>query len=160
MNNNKFLIIACTISTFMIFSFSSCKKYLDVENASTISQNTVFNKISYANSAVVGVYNQLIGDNAYGNRISCLYSLSTDAFKTSGNYNPNDRRGLSMYGAAATNTELDRPFRQLYTGIERANICIKYIPASDLFKNGTEEEKATMRKLYGEALTLRAQFYY
>jgi hypothetical protein len=138
----------------------SCKKYLDVENPSTLSQTTVFNSVSYANSAVIGVYNQLIGDNGYGNRISCLYPQSADDFKTSGDYNPNDRRGIGKYGAAPTNTELDKPFRQLYTGIERANICIKYIPASGIYQNGTDAEKAQMRDLYGEALTLRAQFYY
>lgn len=138
----------------------SCKKYLDVENPSTLSQNAVFNSVSYANSAVIGVYNQLIGDNGYGNRISCLYPQSADDFKTSGDYNPNDRRGIGKYGAAATNTELDKPFRQLYTGIERANICIKYIPEANIYHDGTDAQKAEMQDLYGEALTLRAQFYY
>jgi hypothetical protein len=137
----------------------SCKKYLDVENPSTISQDAVFNSVSYTNSAVIGVYNKLMGDNGYGSRISILYPMAADDFKTSGDFNPLDRRGLSGYGASPDNSELDRPFVQLYEGIERANICIKYIPASELYTNGTEAEKKTMRKLYGEALTLRAQFY-
>lgn len=138
----------------------SCKKFLDTENPSSISQDAVFNSLSYTESAVTGIYAMLIGDNGYGNRISCLYPQTADDFKTSGSYSPLDRRGISMYGAAPGNTELLNPFRQLYKGIERANICIKYIPESDLYKNGTEAEKQTMRRLYGEALTLRAQFYY
>jgi len=160
MNNKKLYISLLLLLCISTIFLSSCKKYLDVENPSTISQNAVFNSLSYAKSAVVGVYNQLIGDNGYGNRISCLYPQSSDAFKTSGDYNANDRRGISMYGAVPTNPELDKPFRQLYTGIERANICIKYIPQSNLYKNGDASEKAEMRKLYGEVLTLRAQFYY
>lgn len=138
----------------------SCKKFLDTENPSSISQDAVFNSLSYTESAVTGIYAMLIGDNGYGNRISCLYPQTADDFKTSGSYSPLDRRGISMYGAAPGNTELLNPFRQLYKGIERANICIKHIPESDLYKNGTEAEKQTMRRLYGEALTLRAQFYY
>lgn len=141
-------------------SFSSCKKYLDVQNPSTVGQDAVFESVSYTNSAITGVYAMLIGDNGYGNRISCLYPQTADDFKTSGSYSSLDRRGISMYGASPGNTELLNPFRQLYRGIERANICIKYIPLSSLYNNGSEEQKKTMRRLYGEALTLRAQFYY
>ena len=143
-----------------LLTVSSCKKFLDVENPSTISQEAVFNSISYSNSAVIAIYNQLMGDNGYGSRISLLYPMSADDFKTSGDYNPLDRRGISGYGASPDNTELNNPFLQLYKGIERANICIKYIPESDVYNNGSEADKATMRKLYGEALTLRAQFYH
>src|SRR5690606_42110728 len=53
-----------------------------------------------------------------------------------------------------------KPFLQLYAGIESANNLIHYIPQSSLFDGGTEEEKWLMRKYLGEALTLRAQFYY
>jgi starch-binding outer membrane protein, SusD/RagB family len=157
--NSKTSIISA-IALTGVLSLASCKKYLDVENPSTVSQNAVFNSISYTTSAVVGVYNRLMGDNGYGSRISILYPMAADDFKTSGDFNPLDRRGLSCYGASADNTELDAPFTQLYNGIERANICIKYIPVSDLYTNGSETEKKTMRKLYGEVLTLRAQFYY
>lgn len=143
-----------------VLTISSCKKYLDVENPSTISQDAVFESVSYTNSAIVGVYNKLMGDNGYGSRISLLYPMAAEDFKTSGDYSPLDRRGLSCYGASPDNTELDAPFNQLYQGIERANICIKYIPASTLYTSGTEAEKKTMRRMYGEALTLRAQFYY
>lgn len=143
-----------------ILPVSSCKKYFDDKNNSTISQEAVFNSVAYSESAVTGIYAMLIGDNGYGNRISCLYPQTADDFKTSGSYSPLDRRGISMYGAAPGNTELLNPFLQLYKGIERANICIKYIPASSLYNSGPESQRGTMQRLYGEALTLRAQFYY
>jgi hypothetical protein len=101
-----------------------------------------------------------MGDDAYGSRISLLYPMAADDFKTGGDFNPLDRRGLSGYGASPDNTELDKPFKQLYEGIERANVTIKYIPASDLYNNGSEADKVKMRKLYGEVLTLRAQFFH
>ena len=139
---------------------TSCKNTLELENPATLSQNAVFESVSYTGSAVVGVYNQLPGDNGYGSRISILYGQGGEDFKIGGDYNPLDRRGLSGYGASPDNTELNLPFVQLYTGIERANICIKYIPASNLYNNGSESEKATLRKFYGEVLTLRALFYH
>ncbi|MFT4095461.1 MAG: RagB/SusD family nutrient uptake outer membrane protein [Niabella sp.] len=152
----KYIFIVALVTV----TLGSCKKYLDVTNPSTTAQDAVFTSLSYTNSAIIGVYAMLIGDNGYGNRISSLYPLTADDFKTSGSYSSSDRRGISMYASAATNSDLLNPFVQLYRGIERANICIKYIPLSDLYLNGTETEKATMAKYYGEALTLRAQFYY
>lgn len=149
-----------SIGLIAVVALTSCKKYLDVDSVSNVDQQVLFNSVSYSESALVGVYNRLMGDNGYGSRISLLYPMAADDFKTSGDYNPLDRRGLSGYGASPDNTELDAPFRQLYDGIERANICIKYIPLSPKYTSGTPAEQTKMRKLYGEALTLRAQFYY
>ena len=141
-------------------TLTSCEHYLDVENPSTISQDAVFSSVSYTESAVIGIYNKLMGDNSYGSRISTLYPNAADDFRVGGAYNPLDRRGISGFGVHPDNTELFRPFLELYSGIERANIAIKYIPASNLYTNGTAAEQAAMRKLYGEALTLRALFYH
>jgi hypothetical protein len=139
---------------------ASCKKYLAVDSPSTLTQESVFSSVSNMNSAVIGVYAMLIGDNGYGSRIATLFPQSADDMKTSGDYSALDRRGISCYGASPDNTDLPNPFNQLFKGIERANICIKYIPKSDLYTNGTDAQKATLQKLYGEALTLRAQFFY
>lgn len=158
--NTKIRIALVAALLPLTASLSSCKKYFDEKNNSTLSEAAVFSSVSYTESAITGVYAMLIGDNGYGNRISCLYPQTSDEFKTSGSYGPLDRRGISMYGAAPGNTELLNPFLQLYRGIERANVCIKNIPASTLYTAGTVTEQATMRRLYGEALTLRAQYYY
>jgi starch-binding outer membrane protein, SusD/RagB family len=139
---------------------SSCKKYLATDSPSTLTQESVFSSVSNMNSAVIGIYAMLIGDNGYGSRISTLFPQSADDMKTSGDFSATDRRGISTYGASADNTDLPNPFNQLFKGIERANICIKYIPLSSLYTNGTDAQKATLQKLYGEALTLRAQFFY
>lgn len=148
----------------MIFTvaigFASCKNFLDLENDSTLSQKVVFESLAYTESSLIGAYNQLQGDNGYGSRISILYPMNTDDFKTGGDYNPLDRRGIGQYGAHPDNVELDGPFKQLYRGIERANILIKNIPLSTLYTNGTAHEKAQMGKMLGEALTIRAILYH
>lgn len=155
--NTLNIILAITIAGFFT---ASCKKYLDTDSPSTLTQESVFSSVSNMNSAVIGIYAMLIGDNGYGSRIATLFPQSADDMKTSGDYSATDRRGISMYGASPDNTDLANPFNQLFKGIERANICIKYIPASSLYTNGTDEQKETLQKLYGEALTLRAQFFY
>lgn len=149
------LIVITTLSMA-----TSCKKYLELESPSSTDPEVLFESTAYTNSAVIGIYNKLCGDNGYGNRIATLFSLTADDFKTSGSYSASDRRGISMYGASQDNTDLINPFIQLYAGIERANLCIKYIPLSNTYKNGTEAQKVLMKRYYGEALTLRAQFLY
>lgn len=138
----------------------SCKKFLDFESPSSSSETLVFESTSTTNTAIIGVYNRLIGDNGYGSRISTLFGVTADDFKTSGSYSPSDRRGISMYGASSDNTDIIQPFAQLYSGIERANLCIKFIPLSKLYTSGTPTEQALMKRYHGEALALRAQFYY
>jgi len=150
------LLAATLTATFT----TGCKKYLETDSPSVLTQESVFSSVSNMNSTVIGIYAMLIGDNGYGSRISTLFPQSADDMKTSGDYNADDRRGISTYGASPDNTDLPNCFNQLFKGIERANICIKYIPASSLYKNGTDAQKATMNKLIGEALTLRAQFFY
>ncbi|MFT3825391.1 MAG: RagB/SusD family nutrient uptake outer membrane protein [Chitinophagaceae bacterium] len=152
-------VIITSITLTGLLTASSCKKYLDADSNSSLTQEAVFSSVSNSNSAVVGVYAMLIGDNGYGSRIATLFPQSADDMKTSGDYSASDRRGISTYGASIDNTDLPNPFIQLFKGIERANICIKYIPASALYKSGTTDQQTTMKKLYGEALTLRAQFY-
>ncbi|RNI28286.1 RagB/SusD family nutrient uptake outer membrane protein [Rufibacter immobilis] len=139
---------------------SSCEDYLEIENPSTLAQTTVFSSTTYAEGAIAGVYNQLSGDNGYGSRISTLFPNAADDFIVTGDWNAEQRTGIAHFEVSPKYPDLEGPFLQLYRGIERANICIKYIPASDLYTSGTAAEQALMRKLHGEALTLRAQFYH
>jgi hypothetical protein len=138
-------------------SFTACKKYLDVDDPSTISQGIAFSSASYTNSAVIGVYNQLCGDNGI-TKEGTIWSLSADDFKTSGSYSAQDRRGISMYGANYENSEIQGGFNQLYSGIERANICIRGIKGSALYAGGAS--KTLMGQYLGEALALRSWFYF
>ncbi|GGF05755.1 Starch-binding associating with outer membrane [Chishuiella changwenlii] len=158
MNTKRYIKILGV--SLILLTFNSCDDYLDVNSPSNTSESEVYNDTDYTYSALIAVYNQLAGDNGYGNRISSIIGQAADDFKTSGDYSCNDRRGISMYAACATNTELDRPFRQLYTGIERANLLIFNIPNSTVYTTGSNSDKALMDRYYGEALTLRAQFYY
>jgi len=143
----------------LLTTMPSCDKYLEVESPSTISQEAVFESLSYTQSAINSVYNELIGDDGYGSRLSLTFPMGVDDFRATGSYSPTDQRGFSMFGVSPDNDNLRRGFNKLYSGIERANVCIKYIPQSKLYNGGTAVEQAAMKKLYGEALTLRALYY-
>ena len=142
----------------------SCNKFLEVSPQSAFDQDYVFDSVQGATSAVFGIYNQLCGDWAYGGRLNFFYTVDTDetlgSVNTASGGGDNGAKSLARYNATAGNTQLENPYNQLYTGIERANICIKSIPEMNLYKNGTDSDKKQLGRLYGEALTLRAQFYF
>ncbi len=137
----------------------SCKKYTEVEPVSQYSIPQAFADISNATTAVIGAYDELQGDNGYGIRINMYYPYDSDEGIVSGNLD-NGRRGVGRYQLLLTNAEISNPFRQLYRGVEKANLCIEQIPLMNLYTNGTDAEKAQLKRLYGEALTIRAQFYF
>ncbi len=142
----------------LITGASACKNYLDVESPSTVSLDATYSSASNTNSAIIGIYNQLCGDNGT-TKEGTIWAMMADDFKTSGSYSSQDRRGISMYGASSQNGELENGFNQLYSGIERANLCISGIRASSLYQEGSPG-KALMGQYLGEALTLRAYFYF
>lgn len=150
------LVLVLSVSLF------SCKNYLDLEPPSAFSENYVFSNLPNARSAVLGVYDRLSGLQAYGSRLSLMYPYDSDEMVgvLNGAAPDNSSRDLSRYNLQATNAQLAGPFEQIYAGVERANICIKNIPAMDQYSNGTASEQLELKRLHGEALTLRAQFYF
>lgn len=136
-----------------------CKKYTEVEPVSQYSIPQAFSDVSNATNALIGVYDELQGDNGYGIRISMYYPYDSDEGIVSGNID-NGRRGVGRYQLSLTNAEISNPMRQLYRGLEKANLAIEQIPLMSQYSSGTEAEQKELKRLYGEALTLRAQFYF
>jgi SusD family. len=147
--------------TGMVFTLGACKKYLNLEPVSSFGPDYVFSNVANAQNALMGVYSCLGGDQGYGIRISMYYPYDNDEMMGQGGAaGDNERRDIARYAVKPGNTQLAGPFNQLYKGIELANICIYNIPRMDKYNNGSEAEKRELRRLYGEALTLRAQFYF
>lgn len=153
----KFSLGVLLLSTVLMQT--ACKKYLVVEPVSQYTIEQTFSSTSSAYSAVLGVYDELQGDNGYGIRISMYYPYDSDEGIVSGNID-NGRRGIGRYQHLLSNAELRNPFAQLYRGIEKANICIEQIPLMPAYQNGSAAEKKELRRLYGEVLALRAQFFF
>ncbi|MDB5250537.1 MAG: RagB/SusD family nutrient uptake outer membrane protein [Segetibacter sp.] len=155
----SFKKIHLIIAFVVVITTFGCKKYLSVEPVSQISVGEAFSNVNNAYNTVLGVYDELQGDNGYGIRINLYYPFDSDEGMTSGGLD-NGRRGIGRYQLLLSNSELRNPFIQLYRGVEKANLCIAQIPLMDQYNNGTDAEKKELRRLHGEALTLRAQFLY
>jgi hypothetical protein len=138
---------------------SGCQKYLDQKPITELGADMVFSDVANATKAVVSVYSRLVGDAAYGIRVSLYYPVDNDEMQGPTGNADNDRRDIARYSATSGNAQITNPFNQLFTGIEFANNCIDNIPAMALYTKGTEQEKKQLQRLYGESLTLRAQFY-
>ena len=160
----KNLIITAGLLTTAILT-NSCKKYLTLSPNSSFGEDYVFGSVNDAYTAVLGTYASLTGDRGYGGRIQYYFSNDCDeSYCNASNTNiiggDNGAKALSRYNAIATNTELDAEWNIYYAGIDRANHCIKNIPNMDLYKNGSASDKASLQRLYGEALTIRAQLFF
>jgi hypothetical protein len=154
---SKYILVAL----IFIGPVYSCSDYLDVKPVSQFGPDFVFSNVDNAKKALYGVYGCLGGDQAYGIRISMYYPYDNDEMMGQGGApGDNERRDIARYNVQPGNTQLAGPFNQLYKGIERANICIYYIPKMEMYAGGTATEQRELKRLYGEALTLRAQFYY
>jgi starch-binding outer membrane protein, SusD/RagB family len=156
--NNKIVVVAA-ITFLGLAVVSSCKKFTEVQPVSQFSIAETFSDVSNATTALIGVYDELQGDNGYGIRISMYYPYDTDEGIVAGNLD-NGRRGVGRYQLLLSNAEIANPFRQLYRGLEKANLCIEQIPLMKQYASGTTTEQALVKRLHGEALTLRAQYLF
>ncbi|MEO7264441.1 MAG: RagB/SusD family nutrient uptake outer membrane protein [Ferruginibacter sp.] len=142
-----------------LLAISSCKKYLDQQPITDVTTPAVFKDVPGAYLALIGVYSRLAGQEGYGQRLSLYYTVDTD--EAQGPTGTDDeRRNIARYQPTPSNTGLPNPFNQIWQGIEFANNCIDQIPAMALYANGSDKEKKQLQRMYGEALTLRAQFYF
>lgn len=155
-----FSITNFAIMAIAIIAIAGCKKYLDQQPITAVGTELVFKDVTTTRQALAGVYSRLVGDQGYGIRISLYYPVDNDEMQGPTGALDNDRRDIARYEAKPGNAQLERPFNQLFTGIEYANICIDNIPKMEMYGSGTDNEKKQLQRMLGEALTLRAQFYF
>src|SRR5690242_12184469 len=155
--SNKLAIVSAVV---LLLALGSCKKYLDQKPITEVSTNVVFSDVPGALKALTAAYARLSGDNGYGIRISLYFPVDNDETQGPTGNSDNDRRDIARYGATASNAQITNPFNQLFQGIEYSNICIDNIPKMSLYTSGSDQQKKQLQRMYGEALTLRAQFYF
>lgn len=159
MRNLKYKLLSLAL---VGMSLTSCSDFLTEDPRSLTSTSEAFSNVTYATKSVMGVYRTMAGGQGYGSRLSLIFPYDNDEmWSTPRNGVPdNGSRDVARYDVRSTHSFLDGVFRNLFTGIERANLCIKYIPKMAGYEHGSDSEKKQLRRLLGEALTLRAQFYF
>ncbi|WP_288241471.1 RagB/SusD family nutrient uptake outer membrane protein [uncultured Bacteroides sp.] len=159
MKKLKYNLLSLAIASVFLVS---CDDFLTENPKALTSTSEAFSNVTYATKSVLGVYRSMLGGQGYGSRLSLIFPYDNDEmWSTPKNGVPdNGSRDIARYDVRPTHSFLDGVFRNIYTGIERANLCIKYIPKMSKYENGSDSEKKQLRRLLGEALTLRAQFYF
>ncbi len=154
---NKLTVIGVTAVVMLL---AGCKKFLDQQPITDVGPEMVFKDVSTTYKAIAGVYSRLVGDQGFGIRLSLYYMVDNDEMQGPTGNPDADRRDIARYNATPTNAQINNPFNQLFQGIEYANICIANIPQMAMYASGTDQQKKQLQRMYGEALALRAQFYF
>ena len=160
MNRQVFNKLTLLAASGFILLLGGCKKYLDQQPITAVGPDVVFNSVDNARAALIGVYNQLTGDNGYGLKISLYFAVGTDENQGPTGNADGSRRDFPLYATTPGNSQMFGSYSQLFKGIQYANLCIANIPNMSLYSSGSDQEKKQLQRMYGEALTLRAQFYY
>ena len=81
----KNILKKISILTAAFFIISGCKDYLEVQPKSQISVADAFSNVANATNSIIGVYDELMGDNGYGIRINMYYPYDSDEIIVAGN---------------------------------------------------------------------------
>lgn len=147
------------ISIITVGFLSSCNSddFLDAPAKSTLDESVIFSNAGLAKGAVDGIKVPFGETNSYRGRFLPWYGLNTDVewFNTSQTINANSE--LCNYNTKWDNTNMNttnNAWAMMYSGIERANICIRGLRTYGNPQPGTE-----LGYLLGESLALRAVYY-
>lgn len=142
----------------ILFASTSCNDYLDTNTLSVFTQGYIFEHEEDAYKAIKGVY-ALFNQDAYTSRVSNNFTGNTDVEcgAISSTAPDNSRRDIWAFESTPANADLLTVWNNAYNAINRANECIEGIENSPLYKDGSSR---MMKHFLGEALTLRAYWYY
>ena len=151
----------------VLISLSSCDQFLLPPSNSLLSDDIVFSSPDSTKKAIAAVYEIFGENNSYRNRLWLQMGINTDIEYRSGwstgavisSVKSDDY--ISLYFANSlvpdgyNNSDAANPWSRIYQGIERANLAIAGIRTYGKPAAGND-----MGHYLGEALTLRAYFYY
>jgi hypothetical protein len=153
MNMKKILYILGLVFACCLIS---CEKFLEAPSQSTLDESLIFSNATLAASAINGIKVPFGETNSYRGRFLTHYGSNTD-IEWINSTSASAKGDLSRYVNSSINTDMNttnNAWAMMYSGIERANICIRGLRAYGAPAAGNE-----MGQLLGEALTLRAVYY-
>lgn len=143
---------------FVASLFASCSDdYLDAPAQSTLDESVIFSSPGLAEAAIDGIKIPFAETNSYRGRFLPFYGLNTDTEWYNSSQTVSDASDLCTYDAKPNNSQMNtanNSWAMSYSGIERANICIR-----GLRTYGNPTPGSQLGYLLGEALTLRAIYY-
>jgi len=154
----KIVIITGIILSGLLSSCNDLSnEFLDTTTKSSLDESVIFSTPALASGAVDGIKIPFAETNSYRGRYLPYYGLNSDAEWYNSSQTVSDKSDLCTYDAKPNNSEmntLNNVWAMMYSGIERANICIRGLRT---FGNPTAGSE--LGQLLGESLTLRAIYY-
>lgn len=154
----KIIIISGIILSGLLTSCQDAvDDYFDAPTKSSLDESVIFSTPALAAGAVDGIKIPFAETNSYRGRFLTYYGLNTDTEWFNASQTDDNKSQLCTYSAKANNTEMNTAnnvWAMMYSGIERANICV-----GGLRKFGNPTPGTELGQLLGESLTLRAIYY-
>jgi hypothetical protein len=148
----KYFIIYSAIAVMLVLS--ACTKILDTNSPSDFTSALVFSNTTEAQKAVSGVY-ALFNQDAFTSRLSNNFTGNNDVeYGGAGSAPDNSRRDIWTFECTDANADLLTVWNNGYKAINAANEVI------DGINNSAIKTDPMMQHIKGEALTLRALWYY
>src|SRR5262245_12415393 len=103
MHQTYFRKMAILAAFLILLTIAGCKKYLDHKPITDYTTEVVFKDVNSTYNAIAGVYARLVGDQAYGIRVSLYYPVDNDEMQGPTGASDNDRRDIARYAATPGN---------------------------------------------------------
>lgn len=147
--------IAVLSIMFLAITFTSCKKYLDIQPIHTFGSNLAVTSLLGLQETTVGAFSQIQGGNLYGGGIILNSELLADYINPGTNILSNFSSSqeythqMNIYNSNAGGMWGDG-----YAAILTANTVLQYLP------NFQSQDAATCNLLKGECLFIRAAMHF
>jgi len=138
----------------VLVALASCTKVLDTNSPSDFTSALVFSNTTEAQKAVSGVY-ALFNQDAFTSRVSNNFTGNSDIEGGGVGAAPdNSRRDIWSFECSDANADLLTVWNNAYKAINAANEVVEGVDNSSI------KTDKMMQHIKGEALTLRAIWYY
>lgn len=158
LNMKKIILITGILLTGIFTSCNELTDSLNTDANSSLTEAEIYSNPGLAGLAVDGIKIPFGETNSYRGRFLPWYGMNTDVeWYNSSESTSNDNPTLCNYNTSPTNVQMNTAnnvWAQMYSGIERANICIRGIR-----KYSDPVPDSEFGYLLGSALTLRAVYY-
>lgn len=140
----------CALYLFVLFTVSSCQT--DVSLVPDSFRPVSFSTEPQMDAQIAGLYAVLATDRTYGQGLwGYLVSATDEGFRSGVNNTTINQP--AMYNCSSADAPFSNLWRDLYQGVERANVILNVVDGLDM--------PLVKKKAYkGEALFLRAYYYY
>lgn len=150
MNTKLYIILA------LLFSLSSCNKWLDVELDNKVDDSKLFGSTEGFYEALAGIYSELSKSDMYGQRLTMEYiDILGGYYSYTGLHTNYEKWKDFNYTYTGSKSTIASFWSRLYANIGQANCILEWAD-----KNSGVLSESDRNQVRGEALALRAYLHF